>query len=157
MRPLSSSSVCVSSSSLILARICRELASFHERAKFTPSTLCRTNRLLPILALLSVVVLCVPPANATPKITVMTPQSGPVGTSVVIIGSGFGTTQGSSTVTFNGTPVTWASWGSSSLEVQVPVGATSGNVMVKVGGVSSNSKSFTVTLVEHDHLGSAVA
>ena len=85
------------------------------------------------------------PAFAGPSIAVMTPQTGPVGTLVVIIGSGFGASQGASTVTFNGTPVTWVSWSSTTLSVQVPTGATSGNVVVKVGGVSSSGKSFTVS------------
>jgi IPT/TIG domain len=106
----------------------------------------RASRFLAvILPFLSFILLSAFQANATPKITLMTPQEGPVGTVVVIIGSGFGTTQGSSTVTFNGTPVTWVSWGSSTLQVEVPVGATTGNVIVKVSGVSSNSETFTVT------------
>jgi hypothetical protein len=87
----------------------------------------------------------VAPAFAGPSIAVMTPQTGPVGTLVEIIGSGFGASQGTSTVTFNGTSVTWVSWSSTTLSVQVPAGATSGNVVVKVGGVSSSGKSFTVS------------
>src|SRR5580693_7072951 len=87
----------------------------------------------------------VAPAFAGPSIAVMTPQTGPAGTLVEIIGSGFGASQGTSTVTFNGTPVTWVSWSSTTLSVQVPTGATSGNVVVKVGGVSSSGKSFTVS------------
>jgi hypothetical protein len=87
----------------------------------------------------------VAPAFAGPSIAVMTPQTGPAGTLVEIIGSGFGASQGTSTVTFNGTPVTWVSWSSTTLSVQVPTGATSGNVVVKVGGVSSGGKSFTVS------------
>jgi hypothetical protein len=85
------------------------------------------------------------PAEAAPVIQLMTPQSGPVGTLVAIVGSGFGTSQGTSTVTFNGTPVTWVSWSATSLQVQVPAGATSGNVVVTVSGKASNAKSFTVT------------
>lgn len=85
------------------------------------------------------------PAFAAPVISVMTPQAGPVGAFVVIVGSGFGTSQGTSTVTFNGIRVTWVSWSSTRLSVQVPSGATSGNVVVKVGTASSNGKSFTVS------------
>ncbi len=85
------------------------------------------------------------PAQATPTITVMTPQSGPVGTLVAIMGSGFGASQGSSTVKFNGTPVTWVSWSATLLQVQVPTGATSGNVVVTVSGVASKGQAFTVT------------
>jgi hypothetical protein len=101
--------------------------------------------LMPILPLLSFVLFSAFQASATPKITVMTPSGGPVGTLVVIVGSGFGTTQGTSTVTFNGIPVTWVSWGSTTLEVQVPAGATTGSVVVKVSGASSNGEAFTVT------------
>jgi len=97
------------------------------------------------LLALSFFLLSVSPAHAAPKITLMTPATGPVGTVVAISGSGFGTTQGSSTVTFNGTPVTWVSWSSTSLEVQVPAGATSGKVVVSVSGTASNSETFTVT------------
>ena len=71
--------------------------------------------------------------------------SGAVGTSVTITGTGFGSSQGSSTVTFNGTPGTPTSWGANSITVQVPTGATTGNVVVTVGGVPSNPASFTVT------------
>jgi hypothetical protein len=69
------------------------------------------------------------PAIAAPVISVMTPQAGPVGTLVVIRGSGSGTSQGTST-TFNGTPVAWVSWSATSLSVQVPAGAFSGNARV---------------------------
>jgi hypothetical protein len=45
----------------------------------------------------------VPP---TPAITNLTPNSGLEGSSVAIIGTNFGSTQGTSTVTFNGTAAT---------------------------------------------------
>jgi hypothetical protein len=49
-----------------------------------------------------------PQAPAAPMIIVATlsPASGTVGTPVTIAGTNFGTTQGSSTVTFNGTAAT---------------------------------------------------
>ena len=98
--------------------------------------------LLPVLAF---ALLSTSQANAAPRINIVTPQKGPVGMVVVIVGSGFGTTQGSSTVTFNGTPVTWVTWGSTSLQVRVPEGATTGNVVVRVSGTNSNGVTFTVT------------
>ena len=52
--------------------------------------------------------------------------------------------QGTSTVTFNGTGATPTNWSDSSITVTVPVGATSGNVVVTVGGIASNGVSFTV-------------
>jgi hypothetical protein len=87
-------------------------------------------------------------AAAAPSITSLTPNSGPVGTSVTIAGANFGATQGTSTVTFNGTPTTPTSssnWSASSIVVPVPAGATTGNVVVTVGGVASNAMTFTVT------------
>ena len=101
-------------------------------------------RILLAVSLFVVCFLSARPAEAAPVIQLMTPQSGPVGTLVAIVGSGFGASQGTSTVTFNGTLVTWVSWSATSLQVQVPAGATSGNVVVTVSGRASNTKSFTV-------------
>jgi hypothetical protein len=47
-------------------------------------------------------------------------------------------------VTFNGTVGAPVSWSSTSILVPVPSGATTGNVVVTVGGVSSNGVPFTV-------------
>ena len=86
-------------------------------------------RIVLAVSLFLACILTASPAEAVPAIQLMTPQSGPVGTLVAIVGSGFGASQGTSTVTFNGTPVTWVSWSATSLQVQVPAGATSGNVV----------------------------
>jgi hypothetical protein len=82
--------------------------------------------------------------TAVPSITSLNPVSGLVGTSVTIVGANFGATQGTSTVTFNGTAATAASWSAASITTTVPSGATTGNVVVTVGGVASNGVSFTV-------------
>jgi IPT/TIG domain/Putative collagen-binding domain of a collagenase len=82
---------------------------------------------------------------SVPNITNLNPTSGAVGSSVSISGSNFGATQGSSTVTFNGTAATATSWSATSVVVPVPTGATTGNVVVTVGGVASNGVLFTVT------------
>lgn len=79
-----------------------------------------------------------------PFITSVSPVSGPIGTSVTITGANFGGTQGTSTVTFNGTPTTPTSWSATGIVAPVPTGATTGNVVVTVGGVASNGVSFTV-------------
>ncbi len=84
-------------------------------------------------------------APAKPTISSLSPASGAVGTAVTIAGSGFGASQGSSTVAFNGTHATPTSWSANSIVVPVPTGATSGNVVVTVGGVASNGAAFTVT------------
>jgi IPT/TIG domain-containing protein len=82
-----------------------------------------------------------PPA---PVITNLTPNSGLVGASIMINGMNFGATQGNSTVTFNGTGTTPSSWSATSIMAPVPTGATSGNVVVAVGGQASNGVNFTV-------------
>jgi hypothetical protein len=83
------------------------------------------------------------PFTVAPGITTLSPTSGVVGSSLTITGTSFGTTQG--TVTFNGTPATTiTNWTNTSIQTSVPTGATSGNVVVTVGGVASNGSSFTV-------------
>jgi hypothetical protein len=80
-----------------------------------------------------------------PSITGLSVSSGAVGASVTISGSGFGSPQGSGTVSFNGTAATSvANWATGSITVTVPSGATTGNVIVTAGGVASNGISFTV-------------
>src|SRR5437660_3763853 len=61
-------------------------------------------------------------------------------------GGSFGATQGTSTVKFNGTSATPTSWSATSISAAVPSGATTGNVVVTVGGVASNGVSFAVTV-----------
>ncbi len=82
--------------------------------------------------------------TVTPAITSLSPNSGAVGTTVLIAGTTFGSTQGSSTVTFNGVVATPTSWSSTIVQVPVPNGATTGNVVVTVAGNASNSANFTV-------------
>ena len=77
-------------------------------------------------------------------ITSLTPASGVAGTSVTIGGTNFGDAQGASTITFNGTVATPTSWSATSIVVNVPAAATSGNVVLAVGGVASNGLAFTV-------------
>src|SRR5207245_2771644 len=81
---------------------------------------------------------------SSPSITSLSPSSGAVGTSVTITGTNFGTTQGTSTVKFNGTIAIPTSWSSTSIVAPVPAGATTGSVVVTVGGVASNGVNFTV-------------
>jgi Protein of unknown function (DUF4038)/Putative collagen-binding domain of a collagenase/IPT/TIG domain len=83
--------------------------------------------------------------STAPSITSLSPVSGPVGTPVTIAGTNFGATQGTSTVKFNGTAATATSWRTTSIVAPVPAGATTGNVVVTVGGVASNGVLFTVS------------
>ena len=82
-----------------------------------------------------------------PLITSLSATTGPVGTQVVISGSGFGASRGSSMVVLNDAPVTINSWSATSITITIPTGATSGPISVLVAPVmeSSNAVGFTVT------------
>lgn len=105
-----------------------------------------------------------------PTISRLAPTSGAVTTPVTITGTNFGSSQGNSTVTFNGTEGqaitrratisqgsstvsfntasagTVMRWSPTSITVAVPSGAATGNnnVVVTVNAVPSNASSFTV-------------
>jgi hypothetical protein len=64
-----------------------------------------------------------------------------VGTQVTITGTNFGS---SGTVTFNNTTAATTSWSATSIATSVPSGATTGSVVVTVGGLTSNGVNFTV-------------
>ncbi|PYU54210.1 MAG: hypothetical protein DMG56_27425, partial [Acidobacteria bacterium] len=81
----------------------------------------------------------------TLSITSLSPISGVVGSEVAIAGTGFGATQGSSTITLNGTTVPVASWTDTNIIANVPSGASSGPFSVTVNGQNVNSLAFTVT------------
>ena len=82
--------------------------------------------------------------TVAPRITSLTPPFAPVGSNVTIAGANFGATQGTSAVTFNGTPASPTSWSATSIVAPVPAGATTGNVVVTVGGQASSGVSFSV-------------
>jgi len=67
----------------------------------------------------------------------------------MITGTSFGDAQGSSGVTFNGVPATVNSWSNTQIEVLVPSGAITGNVLVTVNGVNSNGIWFTIPCYDH--------
>jgi hypothetical protein len=82
--------------------------------------------------------------TVTPTIVSVSPLEGPVGAEVTIIGTGFGSNQGTSTVTFNGIIATPASWSRTEITVPVPTGATTGPLIVTVDGWPSNGITFTI-------------
>jgi len=85
-------------------------------------------------------------AEIAPKITSISPTSGAPGTRVTVNGSNFFSEQDLSTVTFNGLSAGFAtSWSDSQIVITEPVGATTGSLIVTVGGQSSNALIFTVT------------
>jgi RHS repeat-associated protein len=87
------------------------------------------------------------PASPAPAITGVSATTGSVGDAVLIVGSNFGASQGSSLVTLNGAPLSVTSWSDTSIAVTIPSGATSGPLLVSVGPSmnDSNSVYFTVT------------
>jgi hypothetical protein len=84
-------------------------------------------------------------ATTAPSISSLTPNSGPINTSVTIAGTNFGTSQSSSSISFNGTSAAAVSWSDTSIQVSVPVGTTTGAVVVTVNGQASNQVTYTVS------------
>ena len=84
-----------------------------------------------------------------PKISALTPSTGPVGTRVTISGTDFGAKQGSSKVAFATTAIAKVrSWSDTSIVVIVPELAPAGSgfmVGVTVGGKVSNLYAFMLT------------
>jgi YD repeat-containing protein len=84
------------------------------------------------------------PLPARPTINSISPTVGPAGTNVTLSGSNFGSTQGTSTITFNGVNASPTNWSTDTIIVPVPSGATTGPVFVTVNGATSNSQTFTI-------------
>ena len=84
-----------------------------------------------------------PTDPTAPNIATLTPDEGPVGTTVVIAGTNFGT---GATVSFGGTAVTPTNPSDVSLTVEVPTGLSGEvNVTVTSDGQTSNQQTFEVT------------
>jgi trimeric autotransporter adhesin len=87
------------------------------------------------------------PAAGTLDLTEFTPQVGPSGTSVKLLGSGFSTTLASNVVKFNGVAATVTAATATQLTVTAPV-ATTGPVSVTVATVTKTStESFVYSTV----------
>jgi hypothetical protein len=82
--------------------------------------------------------------GTAPVISSLAPSVGQAGASITITGANFGAAQGTSTVTVNGTAAAITSWSDTQIVVTVPAGATSGDVVIKVAGVTSNTTQFLV-------------
>ncbi len=80
----------------------------------------------------------VPLPSGAPALSSLSATSGRVGTAITIRGLNFGQTQAGSTVTFNGTLAAPNSWSDTAITAAVPVGATTGLMVVTVGGAVSN-------------------
>ena len=86
-------------------------------------------------------------AAPAPAITNVSATTGTIGSQVVITGTGFGASQGSSVVYLNDALVTVDSWSATSITITIPAGATSGPLAVSVAPTmnGSNPVTFTVT------------
>lgn len=82
---------------------------------------------------------------APPVVMSLSPTSGPVGSSITIIGSGFGTVQGNGFVLVNGITATVSAWSATQITITVPTGATTGPVLVDQYGVVAAAGTFTVS------------
>ena len=81
-----------------------------------------------------------------PAISGLSPTSGAVDTPVTITGSNLLDGGNNATVTFNGVPAAIVSDTASQIQVNVPTGATSGRVLVRVNGVTLIAATdFTIT------------
>ncbi|MCL6266053.1 IPT/TIG domain-containing protein [Flagellimonas myxillae] len=107
---------------------------------------------LPLLAMLFIVACSKKDDDDTPpevsvSITSISPLKGEVGTEITVVGSEFSAVASENTVTLGGTAVTLNSAKANELKFDVPEGATSGKVSVKVGSSTATStETFTVTI-----------
>jgi RHS repeat-associated protein len=87
------------------------------------------------------------PTDPGPVVTGVSATTGSVGSTVVVSGTGFGVSQGSSSVTLNAVATTINSWNNTSISITIPSGATSGYLVVTVAPSmdDSNPTYFTVT------------
>jgi RHS repeat-associated protein len=77
----------------------------------------------------------------------LSPASGPAGTLVTINGTGFGSSEGSSSVTVGGLPAVTLMWNNTQIVAQIPSGTATGDldVEVTVGGQAIEDATFNVT------------
>ncbi len=95
---------------------------------------------------------------AGPSFSGLSPISGTPGTQVTITGSGFGTSQGTSYVSFNGQTAAVTIWTDTSIVCTVPTtGLQSGgvSVVVVVGGRQSNYQTFNVAIPQISYINPA--
>lgn len=107
-----------------------------------------------MIAHLLVALCCIAKAQAAPTITGLlvngvVSNTGPVGATLTIQGTGFGASIGFSTATLNGIALAGpgeaaVSWTNTAIVAVIPETVSSGPVIVTVGGVSSNSVSFFI-------------
>jgi hypothetical protein len=85
-----------------------------------------------------------PTIDTIPWITSLSASSASVGDTITIFGTNFGDLAGASKVRFNDLVATYTRWSYTSIDVTVPMLASTGNVSVTVYGNASNSVPFKV-------------
>ncbi len=80
-----------------------------------------------------------------PQIGSLDPNFGTIGTQVTVKGIYFGTTQGTSQVTFHGVAAPIGNWSDNIVVVTVPQGSETGDVIVTTPSGSSNAVTFTIS------------
>ncbi|WP_435165842.1 glycosyl hydrolase [Paenibacillus glycanilyticus] len=81
-----------------------------------------------------------------PSITSLSPSSGSAGSTVTVTGSGFGASQGTSSIKFGSAAAAVTSWSNTSITATVPSSLAAGsyNVTVTTSAGTSNAASYTV-------------
>ncbi|MFH0800976.1 MAG: C1 family peptidase [bacterium] len=85
-----------------------------------------------------------PTPGAVPALSSIAPTIVLPGSTVILTGSGFGTSQGSGGVSFNGAPATGYVWSATYIVCKVPDSATTGNVTVTASGGTSSGLPYTI-------------
>jgi O-glycosyl hydrolase len=82
-----------------------------------------------------------------PVLSTLSSTTGFARSSIIMTGTGFGSTQGISTVKFGATSASISNWSDNSIHVLVPMDLPAGplNITVYVNGKASNTLSFTIT------------
>ncbi|MEO9805785.1 MAG: IPT/TIG domain-containing protein [Reichenbachiella sp.] len=81
----------------------------------------------------------------TPTITDISPKSGTVGTEVTITGTNFSAVTNENTIKINDTAVAVKSSSTTTITIDIPADATSGQITVEVNGIiATSSDSFTI-------------
>ncbi len=77
-------------------------------------------------------------------VTGISPNAGPIGSSVTISGTGFGPSQGTSTVTMNAVALTVSSWSDTQIVAAIPTGTITGAITVNEESLSASGPTFTI-------------
>ncbi len=85
------------------------------------------------------------PPGSAPVISAVVPDSGSVGDTIRIVGSGFGAVQGSSLLSVSGIVASGVlQWTDTLIYAVVPAGASTGSVTITVAGKQSNAVAFRI-------------